>query len=248
MPCVVSYGRHDFKKLQRQGLTGQTVMRNEKLAAYLSGFITPRRMEKMRTVLAQRTRHITVVLEDIFQSQNASAVLRSCECFGVQDVHIIENRYAFELNPEVVMGASKWLTMSRYHDYGNNTLACLQHLKQQGYQLIATTPHKDDFSPATLPIGQKTALLFGTEMEGLSDDAREVADGYMQIPMSGFTESFNISVSVAVSLYHLVNRIKSSVDVAWQLSEEEGNDILFEWMCKSVKNADSLIRHFYGQG
>lgn len=248
MPCVVPHGRYDFKKQQRWGLSTQTIMKNKELAAYLSGFITPRRMEKMRMVLSQRTRHITVVLEDIYQSQNASAVLRSCECFGVQDVHIIENRYAFELNPEVVMGASKWLTLSRYQDHENNTLACLDHLKHQGYQLIATTPHKDDFTPATLPLDQKTALLFGTEMEGLSDEAREMADGYMQIPMSGFTESFNISVSVAVSLYHLMNRIRSSFDVAWQLPEEEGNDILFEWMCKSVKNADALIRHFYGQG
>ncbi len=225
----------------------QTIMKNDQLANYLSGFITARRMEKMKMVLAQRTRHITVVLEDIYQSQNASAVLRSCECFGIQDVHIIENRYAFELNPEVVMGASKWLTLKRYQDHDNNTLACLQHLKQQGYQLIATTPHKDDFSPASLPLEQKTALLFGTEMEGLSDDARGMADGYMQIPMSGFTESFNISVSVAISLYHLVNRLKASQDISWPLPEEESKEILFEWMCKSVKNADSLIRHFYGQ-
>lgn len=213
------------------------------LIEFLSAFVSRRRLAKLKQVLKQRSRHMVVVLEDIFQSQNASAVLRSCECFGIQDVHIIENRYPFELNPDVVMGASKWLSLHRYNAHENNTLECLNHLKNSGYQLIAATPHKHDFAPATLPIHQKTALLFGTEMEGLSDDAKRMADGYMCIPMHGFTESFNISVSVAVSLYHLTNRMKEEVK-GWRLGSEEGGDLMLEWLSKSVRNPEKLIRHF----
>jgi tRNA (guanosine-2'-O-)-methyltransferase len=216
------------------------------LIEFLSAFLSRRRLAKIKRVLKQRSRHISVVLEDIFQSQNASAVLRSCECFGVQDVHIIENRYSFELNPDVVMGASKWLSLHRYNGTENNTIECLSRLKANGFQLIAATPHKDEFSPATLPLSQKTALLFGTEMEGLTEEAKQMADGYMCIPMFGFTESFNISVSVAISLYHLTNRMKDDIK-GWRLGREERDDLMLEWLSKSVRNPEKLIRHFESQ-
>ncbi len=209
----------------------------------MAKLVTPRRMKKILDVLAMRTRYLTVVLEDIYQSQNASAVLRSCECFGIQDAHIIENRYQFEINPEVVMGASKWLSIHQSGGLEDNTIGCLQGLKDNGYQLIATTPHKREYSPENLPLDQKTALVFGTELEGLSESAKQMADGFMKIPMVGFTESFNISVSVALSLYHLTNRLHSG-SYQWQLPVEEETDLLFEWICKSLKNPEKLIRHF----
>jgi len=216
--------------------------KRDHLMHYLSVFITKRRMGRMEKVLGQRTRYLTVVLEDIYQSQNASAVLRSCECFGIQDVHIIENRYQFELNPEVVLGASKWLSLYRYGGCSNNTIECLSQLKEKGYRLIATTPHKKEYKPANLPLDQKTALLFGTELEGLTADAIKMADGYLRIPMQGFTESFNISVSVAISLYHLTNRLRDSIK-GWELDGEESSALLFEWMYKSVRNPEIMIRH-----
>ncbi|MFO7999037.1 MAG: RNA methyltransferase, partial [Bacteroidales bacterium] len=152
------------------------------LLDHLSGFLTERRLERMKQVLDQRTRFLTVVLEDIYQSHNASAVLRSCECFGIQDVHIIENRNAFEVNPEVVMGASKWLDLHRYQNQDTNTADCLKELKSSGYRLVAATPHKNDCLLEDLPLEEKTALIFGTEMEGLSETALQMADGFVTIP------------------------------------------------------------------
>lgn len=210
---------------------------------YLEGFITPERLARIKKVLAQRTRHITLVLEDIFQPHNASAVLRSCECFGIQDVHIIENRYQYEINPDIVLGASKWLHLKQYNYKEENTASCLQKLKEKGYTLIATSPHQNEFTPANLPLEKPLALLFGTEQEGLTPQALNMADAFLRIPMAGFTESFNISVSAAICLYEISSRLRKS-QVEWQLSKTEENELLHEWLKKSIKNPDLLIERF----
>jgi tRNA (guanosine-2'-O-)-methyltransferase len=213
------------------------------LIRHMSGFITSRRYKKMLAVLQMRTRHLTVVLEDIYQSHNASAVLRSCECLGIQDIHIIQNHHEFEVNPDVVMGASKWLSLHTYQKYENNTTNCLQSLKDHGYRIIATSPHKKEYSPDKIPLEGKTALVFGTEMKGLTEAANKMADGFMKIPMVGFTESLNISVAVALSVYQLTNRLRTE-NIRWQLPYNEEIDLLYEWVCKSVKNPEVLIRHY----
>ncbi|MFO7977321.1 MAG: RNA methyltransferase [Bacteroidales bacterium] len=214
-----------------------------RLVEFLEQFILDARMQKFRSVLDGRTRHITIVLEDIFQSQNASAVLRTCECTGIQDVHIIENENQFDIHPDIVMGASKWLTLHQYNQQKDNTLHCLQSLKQQGYRLIATSPLPSGVALEELPVDQKTAILFGNELNGLSPQAIELADGHMHIPMRGFTESFNISVSAAICLNHLSHAIRREGS-SWQLSDEEGADLLLDWMQKTLRNPDPLIRHF----
>ncbi len=216
----------------------------KKLIHLLSTYVTPRRLARMEEVLGQRTRHLTLVLEDIYQSHNASAVIRSCDCFGVQDVHIIENRNEYTVNPDVALGASKWLSLKKFNEKEFNTIDCLDKLKKEGYQLIATTPHKDEFLLEELPVQQKTALLFGTEMQGLTPEAISMADGFTKIPMVGFTESFNISVSVAICLYNLTPKIRQEVK-NWQLNEDEQLDVMLEWLMQSVKNAEGLVNQLY---
>ncbi|MCL2413519.1 MAG: RNA methyltransferase, partial [Bacteroidales bacterium] len=204
---------------------------NEKQALlhHLRQFVEERRAERFEQIIQSRTRHLTVVLEDIFQSQNASAVLRSCECMGVQDVHVIENSYQFETHPDIALGANKWLDIFQYNtSETNNTQIAIEHLRKEGYKIVATTPHKNGFLLEELPIEDKIALFFGTEQTGLSDDAIKQADYFMKIPMHGFTESYNISVSAAISMYELTRKIRQS-SVNWQLSEEERVDILLEW-------------------
>ena len=215
----------------------------KELIKLLSSYVTDARLAKMHNVLSRRTRYLTLVMEDIYQAQNASAVLRSCECFGVQDVHIIENRNVYQVNPDVALGANKWLSIHKYNKADHNTLDCLTSLKHKGYKLIATTPHKNDCLLEELPLDKKTALLFGTELKGLSEEAISMADGFMKISMAGFTESFNSSVSAAICLYHLAPRIRKEV-INWQLTEEERTDILIEWLMGSVNNSEGLIRHF----
>lgn len=186
-----------------------------------------------------------MVLEDIYQPHNASAVLRSCDCFGIQDVHIIENDHAYDINPKVVHGASKWLHIHKYHEEDFNTLACLNLLKSNGYALVATSPRADSTPLHELPLDRPIALMMGTEKHGLSDMAFEMAEMLVTIPMVGFTESLNISVSAAICLQTLTHRLWQS-QIAWQLSDDDQQTLLLEWMRKVVKDAEGIEKRLLG--
>jgi len=190
-------------------------------------------------ILENRTRHITVVLENIFQPHNASAVLRSCDCFGVQDIHIIENGNKYETSPGIDMGSSKWLTLQKYNKEENNTVSTLQALKKKGYKIIATTPHTNDCMIGSLPIDEPFALVFGTELTGLSELALQEADGFVRLPMYGFTESYNISVSVALSLYETTERLRKS-EIAWHLNEQQKLDLKLAWVRQVIRHAEKV--------
>lgn len=215
----------------------------EKLYEYLTEFITSERKAKFEQNVKMRTRHLTVVLEDIYQSHNASAVLRSCECFGIQDVHIIENRNEYTINPDIVLGASNWLNLYQYNTEANNTPVCFEALKKQGYTIVATTPHEDSCFLDDLDISEKTALIFGTEKDGLSETAMKNADKFVKIPMYGFTESFNISVSAALCLFHLSEKMRKS-PINWQLNHNEQTDIKIQWVKQCLQDAEVLEKRF----
>ena len=214
------------------------------LIQHLSGFLSTPRLETFHKVLEQRTRYATVVLEDIYQSQNASAVLRSCDCLGVQNVHIIENKNKFNLNPEVVLGSAKWLNLNKYNKEENNTNDTIKELRSQGYRIVATSPHRNDVNLDDLDLEKgKVALLFGSELKGLTDNALDQADEYLKIPNVGFTESFNISVSAAVILYQLTRKLRSS-EIEWRLPEKEKDELLLEWLRISIKKPELIEAAF----
>ncbi len=215
----------------------------QRILAYLLTFISEHKQQKFQDIIRFRTQYITIVLEDIYQPHNASAVLRSCDCFGIQDVHIIENRNKYEINPDVALGSAKWLNLLKYNQDQNNTIKCLSGLKEQGYQIVATTPHQDDFTPESFPLEKKIALLFGTELRGLTPDALKLADKFIRIPMVGFTESLNISVSAAILLHALTGRLHAS-KINWRLSEEEETNTLISWASAMIKKPDLIIRNF----
>ena len=214
----------------------------------LCGFFRNLKLEKrnelMDRVLNDRTRYVTVVLENIYQPHNASAVLRSCDCFGVQDVHIIENSYGYELNPHVSLGAAQWLNLHRYNTQDNNTAECISNLKKEGYRVVATTPDAKAVSIHDFDVTRgKFALLFGTEKFGLTPEACELSDEFIRIPMYGFTESFNISVSVSLCLFHFTERIRAE-NADWRLSDEEQTDIYLQWYRNTITNSELIERKF----
>ena len=217
-------------------------MDNKKLIAFLKEFVLEERYNTFIKVLNNRTDYITIVLEDLFQSHNASAVIRSCDCFGIQDVHFIENDYQFEINPEIAVGSAQWLNLYKYNKKENNTLQTINILKDKGYRIIATTPHKDDVTIETLDLEKgKIALLFGSELPGLSEIAMKNADEFVKIKMFGFTESFNISVSAALCLYELTKKLHNS-SLNWQLYEQQKDEILAKWLKISIKNSEQIIK------
>jgi len=198
-------------------------------------FISENKQNKMRAVVENRTNYVTVVMEDVFQPHNASAVLRSCDIFGIQNVHVVEAKYNFKPISTIAMGSAKWLDI---HKHATTTEAIVA-LKAQGYRIIATTPHTNSYELPTLPIDGKLALIFGSEQTGLSDEAMSQADMFVKIPMYGFVECFNVSVSVALCLYDIVTRLHQSGHV-WQLSEDEKSDLLLAWIRKVSKTAELL--------
>lgn len=213
------------------------------LIKYMEGFVSERRKGRLQEVLAERTRHMTVVLEDVYQAHNASAVLRSCDCFGVQDVHFIENRNKFKISEDVSMGSTQWLTINKYNAEENNTVKCLQDLKKKGYRIVATTPHKDDCTIAELDVTKPFALVFGTEIDGISETVFEMADEFVKIPMYGFTESFNISVCAALCMYELTTRMREQ-KTPTLISEKEKEEIYLEWLKASVAKSDLIIKEY----
>ena len=215
----------------------------DRVVEYLQQFITENRQSRLAEILEYRTRHVTVVLEDLFQAQNISAVLRTCDCYGVQDVHVIQHRNEFEANKDISMGADKWLSIHEYPHSDHNVKDCIDRWHEQGYWVAATLPDERKRTIFDLPVEQKTAFLFGTELTGLSEEAVKYADGNVLIPMYGFTESFNISTTAAIILSHFTEKMRRS-DVNWQLSDEEREQIYFEWLQKSIKDSDTIIEHF----
>jgi tRNA (guanosine-2'-O-)-methyltransferase len=216
---------------------------NTKLLTYLEGFVTEKRKNLFRQILKNRTRHFTVVLEDIYQQHNSSAVIRSCEIFGIQDVHVIENKYISNVSKNIAKGSQKWLSFHNYKKETNNTIACLNSLKGKGYQLIATSPHHNSCLLHDFDITKKSAFIFGVEKTGVSKEVIKNADGILKIPMAGFTESLNISVAAAIILENLTYKLRTS-SINWNLTHKEEEELYTQWLEKTIKNVGKIKEHF----
>lgn len=210
---------------------------------FLGTYVTEHKKKLIDEVLSRRTRHLTFVLEDIFQSQNASAVVRTCDCFGIQDLHVIENKHLFELNPRVVHGASKWVNIYNYRDTENNAAACFDSLRKKGYKILATSPDKACLSIHDIDMSQQIALVFGTEITGISEFTKSQADELVTIPMHGFSESLNISVSAAICANILIEKLFRS-EVNWRLTENDKNEIKLSWYRTIVNRSEILEKEF----
>ena len=207
---------------------------------FLENILTDNRKERFLNVLKNRTNHFTIAVEDIFQMHNTSAVMRSCEVFGIQELNVIEQRYGKSIDKEIAMGAQKWVDINAF----DSISGCVDSLKAKGYQIIATTPHENDCLMDDFDISKPSALFFGTERDGLSEEILQKADGFLKIPMVGFTESLNISVSAAIIIQNLMNRLRNS-DINWQLSEEDILEKRLQWARSSIKDIKRIEARFY---
>lgn len=214
-------------------------MKNELLQAFYQ-LIPEVKGQLFEEIAAQRTRYLTVLLEEIFQEHNASAVLRSCDCFGIQELHVVESKNQYKVQRDIARGAGRWVDLFNYNEGATPLLDAVSKLKSQGYKIAALTPDAE-LSIFDLPLDQPVALSFGTEWEGISDEIREIADYKVSIPMVGFTESFNVSVSVALTLQALRQRLIES-DIDWKLNAEDQTDIKLKWCQRYMRNGDVVRR------
>lgn len=214
-------------------------MTDLKLLNYLETYLTENRRTRFENVLKQRTKHFTVATEDVYQLHNTSAVIRSCDVFGIQEVNIVEEVNSKRIDREIAMGAQKWVDLNRYH----TTKACIKDLKAKGYKIVATTPHIAGCDLIDFDITKRSCFFFGRETEGLSQHVIDEADTYLKIPMVGFTESLNISVSAAIILQHVTAQLRKSA-IKWQLTEEELVEKRFDWIKKTITDYDAIVDRY----
>jgi tRNA (guanosine-2'-O-)-methyltransferase len=213
------------------------------LKEYFSQFVSEHKRELMERVLAQRTRYVTMVLEDIYQSQNTSAVIRTCECLGLQEVQVIETTSEWSTNKLVLRGSNKWLDIIRYKKQTtNNTADCFQYLRERGYRIVVTDP-AGGTPIEQVPLDKPLAIVMGNERHGSSEYALKHADLAVTIPMAGFTESLNISVSAAICLNITLTRLRKS-DWPWPLREDEKEVLRLQWYKKAVRRAGIMEQEY----
>ena len=205
---------------------------------YLTKFITDERREVLERTVDSRTHYMRILTENMFHPQNASAIMRHCEAFGIQQIHTVEDRCKFDPSVNIVRGTQKWVDVE-HHD---TTAEALAALKAEGYRIVATTPHRCSATPETFDVTKgKFALVFGTEHAGISDEVIAAADDFLMIPMCGMVESLNVSASAAILIYMLSERIRQTVD-GWQLTEEQKLKLLTRWTMSSVRDYERILR------
>ena len=214
---------------------------NHALLEYLEGFITDNRKKGFLKVLQNRTKHFTIAMEDVYQLHNTSAVMRNCEVFGIQELNVIEQKFGKRIDTEIAMGAQKWVDVNRF----NTVQSCVDEMRAKGYQIIATTPHNDSCMLHEFDISKRSAIFFGTEKNGLSEEVLHQADGFIKIPMVGYTESLNISVSASIIIQDITTRLRQS-NVDWHFTEEEILEKRLDWTRKSIKDIDFIERKYLG--
>lgn len=214
----------------------------DRRAEYLAGFLTERRVATLDAALASRTRYMTVLAENFFHPHNASALMRHCEAFGIQNLHTVETRCPFEANASIVRGTDKWIDVRRHP----STAEALRALKADGYRIVATTPHRESCTPETFDVARgRFALVFGTEHAGISQEVMAAADEYLRIPMCGLVESLNVSASAAILIYQLSLRLRERTD-GWALTPDEASEIRYRWLYASVRDAAGVLRRGFG--
>jgi len=213
-----------------------------RLLEELSGYMTEERSSLFDRILNNRTRFLTVVTEDLYQEHNISAILRTCDCFGVQDLYSIQDRNDFVHTRKISRGAEKWVDLIEFNGNEDPSLECMHMLRQKGYSIVATTPHEDGLDLNELTVDRPMALFFGSEKPGLTEKVLENADYKLRIPMYGFTESFNVSVAVALILNKMVSEMRKLDGDLWSLNAEEKLDIKLLWTLRTIKSPEFLLK------
>ena len=209
----------------------------------LEPFVTAARLARMRQVLAQRLAWFTVVLDNLFDPHNISAVLRSCDAFGVQNVHVIESVETFKVNREISMRADKWLTLHRWRSFAE----CRTALKRRRFTLLATSVAADALPLDAAPCDRRVAVVLGNEHRGVSEATRAACDGVVTIPMHGFVESLNVSVAAALVIAGCAGRMRRAGRQVL-LSPRERSAVWNTWMRQQVKHPDQVLARLQAGG
>lgn len=210
----------------------------DELIEYLSGFLTKARLTKLHQVLDNRTSYIRVGIENVYHDHNTSAILRNCDCMGIQTLDVIDSKYGYTPSRRTTRGAEKWITVNTFP----TTSEAIMNIKKEGYQLVATVPSINSIPIEDFDTNKPFCLFFGTEKDGLSEEIKVSADRLVHIPIKGFSESYNVSVSAALALYSIRNKFCNRPE--WKLPDEMKEELLLDWVIKSIPNGHEIAAQF----
>jgi tRNA (guanosine-2'-O-)-methyltransferase len=205
--------------------------------------ITPNKVGLFEKIAPQRSRHLLVGLENIQQDHNASAIMRTMDCLGFQELHLIEKNNNYQFQRDIALGAARWLDVMQHQQEPEPVLDSIAHLRQKGYRIVATSPHIKASTPQNIDLTQPIALYFGAEKHGISEELSANADAFLHIPMHGFTESFNLSVSAALVLSAMRTRLEAS-SMNWLLSPEAQTELKISWCERILNGGPELAQKF----
>jgi len=188
--------------------------------------ISEQRKERLERTVNNRLSGLTIVAEGTHLRHNLSAIIRSAESFGVADVHLISSEK--QKMSGAAKGAEKWVDMNIY----NNTEQCFETLRERGFKIFVADLQEDSFTPETLPITEPVAIVMGTELVGVSEQAKALADGSIMIPMYGLTQSLNVSVASACVLQRLSTRMREAG--VGEMSPEAKQELLANWLNRDL--------------
>lgn len=227
-------------------LTNQlSAEQRQALLAHMDTFLTDARRDRLTSVLDNRTTHFCVAMEDLYYERNSGAIIRTADGYGIQNIHVIEpaNSFKAKVTNIISKGAEKWVNKTQHDNLENGPMGCINHLREQGYQIVATSPHVNGHTIHNFDISKKSAFFLGAEKTGISKQVMDAADDYISMPIYGFTESYNVSVANAILLHELTNRLRKS-DIDWHLSEKERATIMLDWTMKSVVSSHHIALQF----
>ena len=214
---------------------------NQEIYDYLQQFLTDERLSKIEHFSKESSDFVLPVMEDVYQFRNAAAIVRSVEACGFHHVVALEEENVFNPNLKVTKGAETWVQVEKMP----NNLDSLKEIKSRGYRILAVSPEKNATMLPDYEVKEPIALVFGTELEGVSDGILDFADETLAIPMFGFTKSFNVSVAAAICMYELKQKlIKSGIE--YKLSDEKLLELKIRWAKNSIKSSEQILERFLG--
>ncbi|WP_374450815.1 TrmH family RNA methyltransferase [Cloacibacterium normanense] len=206
---------------------------------YLKQFLTDERLSKIEHFSQESSDFVLPVMEDVYQFRNAAAIVRSVEACGFHHVVALEEENVFNPNLKVTKGAETWVKVEKMP----NNLDSLKEIKNRGYKILAVSPENNATMLPDYEVNEPIALVFGTELEGVSDEILDFADETLAIPMFGFTKSFNVSVAAAICMYELKQKLmKSGID--YKLSDEKLLEMKIRWTVNSIRSGEELLERF----
>ncbi len=216
-----------------------SLKQKKELFLHLSKHLSETKLPLFEQVWSNRNSALRLVLENIYQPLNASAILRTADALGVHWIDVVENEHPWTINRKIAKGALDWLKIEKHQE----VTAVLNLAKLQGFEIAVT-----DFSPEAISIYEyvptrPVALVMGTELSGISKKVKEMADVSLVIPMTGFSKSLNVSVAAGIAISHLTLPTQS-LSSQFPFQEEEKYDAFIQWARHSIYWSDALVKEF----